>query len=100
MRQRADGVQIDSTGQTLTDQRRIDALVHGHAAERLGRILVELDAAVVANGDLLAPIEQRRGEIGAEATHRDHLGTAIRSEERRGGKECVSKWRSRWSPYP
>src|SRR3546814_16901233 len=23
-----------------------------------------------------------------------------RSEERRGGKECVSKRRSRWSPYP
>src|SRR3546814_6063079 len=22
-----------------------------------------------------------------------------RSEERRVGKECVSKWRSRWSPY-
>src|SRR3546814_17634360 len=22
-----------------------------------------------------------------------------RSEERRGGKECVSPWRSRWSPY-
>src|SRR3546814_12374701 len=25
--------------------------------------------------------------------------TSNRSEERRGGKECVSKWRSRWSPY-
>src|SRR3546814_15147653 len=24
---------------------------------------------------------------------------AIRSEERRGGKECVSTCRSRWSPY-
>src|SRR3546814_16670611 len=23
----------------------------------------------------------------------------IRSEERRVGKECVSTWRSRWSPY-
>src|SRR3546814_18012788 len=100
MRQRTDGVQIDSTGQTLTDQRRIDAFVNSHAAERLGRILVELNAAVVANGDLLAPIEQRRGEIGAEATHRDNLGTAIhRSEERRVGKECVSTCRSRWSPY-
>src|SRR3546814_5854122 len=26
-------------------------------------------------------------------------GTAIRSEERRVGKECVSTCRSRWSPY-
>src|SRR3546814_15801469 len=25
--------------------------------------------------------------------------TALRSEERRVGKECVSKCRSRWSPY-
>src|SRR3546814_11313401 len=24
----------------------------------------------------------------------------LRSEERRGGKECVSTCRSRWSPYP
>src|SRR3546814_19875771 len=29
--------------------------------------------------------------IGSEAVSR-------RSEERRGGKECVSTWRSRWSP--
>src|SRR3546814_18806508 len=28
---------------------------------------------------------------------RDHA--AFRSEERRGGKECVSTCRSRWSPY-
>src|SRR3546814_20475584 len=26
--------------------------------------------------------------------------TALRSEERRVGKECVSTCRSRWSPYP
>src|SRR3546814_15787308 len=35
--------------------------------------------------------------------HRDHRGRhhrpAIRSEERRGGKECVSTCRSRLSPY-
>src|SRR3546814_18647957 len=27
-------------------------------------------------------------------------GMALRSEERRVGKECVSTCRSRWSPYP
>src|SRR3546814_14195555 len=26
-------------------------------------------------------------------------GREFRSEERRVGKECVSTWRSRWSPY-
>src|SRR3546814_11873833 len=33
---------------------------------------------------------------GARSTHPGGLG---RSEERRGGKGCVSKCRSRWSPY-
>src|SRR3546814_13850347 len=26
-------------------------------------------------------------------------GGGVRSDERRVGKECVSRWRSRWSPY-
>src|SRR3546814_16728643 len=30
---------------------------------------------------------------------RQHHRVADRSEERRGGKECVSKCRSGWSPY-
>src|SRR3546814_15414561 len=33
------------------------------------------------------------------ATALEHAGAAARSEERRGGKECVSTCRSRWSPY-
>src|SRR3546814_17713632 len=28
------------------------------------------------------------------------VGFGQRSEERRGGKECVRTFRSRWSPYP
>src|SRR3546814_3158176 len=30
---------------------------------------------------------------------RERRATQLRSEERRGGKECVSTCRSRWSPY-
>src|SRR3546814_14434026 len=30
---------------------------------------------------------------------KDKRGRTMRSEERRVGKECVSKCRSRWSPY-
>src|SRR3546814_83038 len=37
-------------------------------------------------------------EILAVANHRARAD-AIRSEERRVGKECVSTCRSRWSPY-
>src|SRR3546814_12467097 len=47
------------------------------------------------------------GPIGAAQYVADRLYEAAdgpqpdqRSEERRVGKECVSKGRSRWSPYP
>src|SRR2546426_12635648 len=36
-----------------------------------------------------------RSQPPSRATRREHLRTPIRSEERRVGKEC----RSRWSPY-
>src|SRR3546814_10544411 len=36
---------------------------------------------------------------GARDDHRLHPALLLRSEERRGGKECVSTCRSRWSPY-
>src|SRR3546814_11546734 len=35
----------------------------------------------------------------AALMHSLHPSTALRSEERRVGKECVSTCRSRWSPY-
>src|SRR3546814_20885893 len=38
------------------------------------------------------------GQIALPAIHDGNA--SIRSEERRVGKECVSKCRSRWSPYP
>src|SRR3546814_17574828 len=55
----------------------------------------------------LAPFYTRRaqwafsviGGITRPVTRSLLLGL-LRSEERRGGKECVSTGRSRWSPYP
>src|SRR3546814_8967357 len=38
---------------------------------------------------------EREAEVGER---RRHHGQALRSEERRVGKECVSTCRSRWSP--
>src|SRR3546814_12518743 len=49
------------------------------------------DAAVRARGDELP---QRLGAV-IEAG----VGRRRRSEERRVGTECVSTWRSRWSPF-
>src|SRR3546814_3849702 len=42
----------------------------------------------------------RQQMVGADIVATDSREcTAIRSEERRVGKECVSTCRSRWSPY-
>src|SRR3546814_8040631 len=38
-------------------------------------------------------------QIGPGARPRRAFDEALRSEERRVGKECVSTCRSRWSPY-
>src|SRR3546814_19150573 len=47
----------------------------------------------VLEGDELA--RDIRGQIGDTLTRQP----GVRSEERRVGKECVSKCRSRWQPY-
>src|SRR3546814_310170 len=45
-------------------------------------------------------VEQREGELQRDEDAGGEGGdTPERSEERRVGKECVSKCRSRWSPY-
>src|SRR3546814_16698076 len=45
-----------------------------------------------AAGSVLGVLRQLGGGDG-------HLAHLLRSEERRGGKECVSTCRSRWWPY-
>src|SRR3546814_19338424 len=77
---------------------------HGHPAQRMddaARLLQYLDE--LATVDRVAP------ELGIDASagmphgtqclrrHADDL-RSFRSEERRVGKECVSKGRSGWSP--
>src|SRR3546814_17244720 len=48
-------------------------------------------------GVLAAARRNRAADVGVMGF--TQLGIAIRSEERRVGKECVSTCRSRWSPY-
>src|SRR3546814_2540024 len=47
--------------------------------------------------------QQRRHEVAflalAQPDDLRIVGGSLRSEERRVGKECVSTFRSRWSPY-
>src|SRR3546814_19914520 len=76
----------------------------------LAGLVVQDDDFVVRVGRLLqdrvdAACKQIQAIPGRDqqAHQRRGLGNAIRdprSEERRVGKECVSKCRSRWSPYP
>src|SRR3546814_15004524 len=45
-------------------------------------------------------LEPGEGQIRALITHGSNLAHIMRSEERRGGTECVSTCRSRCCPYP
>ena len=50
------GLQGNRAGQALADEAGIRSFVNDDAADELGRILIELDAAVVARAHLLAAI--------------------------------------------
>ena len=74
--QRANGVHIQGAGQTLSDQTGFRCLINGHAADQFGRILIELDTAIVAGADDLATVEQRGGKIRRESAYADDLRAA------------------------
>src|SRR3546814_13852647 len=63
-----------------------EAIRRGDGGHDTGRVAGGADAFASAND---------RGARGAKL----RSGSAIRSEERRGGNECVSTGRIRWSPY-
>ena len=73
--ERAHGAHVHGARQALADQRRIRGLVDGHASHQLGRVLVELDAAVVAGAHQFAAVERGGGEVRRQAAHADHLRT-------------------------
>src|SRR3546814_20797661 len=45
-------------------------------------------------------VDLRLDVVPFQVAQRADLDLAVRSEERRVGKECVSTCSSRWSPYP
>src|SRR3546814_5589560 len=63
---------------------------------RLSSEGVEADMVEIGGGEGAVPIRRPAPRPVVEALRGDG---DIRSEERRVGKECVSTWRSRWSPY-
>src|SRR3546814_8452598 len=63
-----------------------------------GRAMVQVGIVFFGLGFIvLSQIDTLAGFYGAILLLA--LGTSMRSEERRVGKECVSTCRSRWSPY-
>src|SRR3546814_12584128 len=79
------------------------------ASARLRRQLDLLDRPRLPLGGLAADVLRREAveQAVVRRMHRDKLALQMRrafadldrSEERRVGKECVRKCRSRWSPY-
>src|SRR3546814_16718695 len=84
-----------------------EALGHLHQPQRLAVALRARHAEVAAHlglgvAALLVADDHHAAAVDAAEAADDGgvvgLG-AVRSEERRVGKECVSPFRSRWSPY-
>src|SRR3546814_21112247 len=93
-------------GRRLADRRRRFGLALRRIAEVTDRANVQrTDGLDVMRGQPvqeIGPIEPARAHAAAVggliATEVAEVG-GTRSEERRGGKECVSSCRSRWAPY-
>src|SRR3546814_12930535 len=72
----------------------------GQRQQGLDRALAE---AALAHDDGAVMVLERAGDDlggrGAAGVDQHDDRKAVRSEERRVGKECVSTCRSRWSPY-
>src|SRR3546814_14573317 len=82
---------------------RVDDLVVHRAAMLRMRVQHERDRGVAFLRMQVAAFDASLGTVDDDLGHRilmtDRGAVAGRSEERRVGKECVSKCRSRWSPY-
>src|SRR3546814_15283326 len=67
--------------------------------QRKVRILATLGPAS-ANPAMIAELHRAAaGAFRVNMSHGDHQGHAKRPEDRRVGKEALSTWRFRWSPY-
>src|SRR3989454_7364133 len=92
----------DADGNEYTDfMMSFGALIHGHAHPKLVEVVSQAMAegshfASATSAEVEAAERFRRMVLSAEAVRFTNTGSeATRSEERRVGKEC----RSRWSPY-
>src|SRR3546814_12917145 len=78
-------------GEDVEDNRRAGIADMGPAIDRRA---ADVHRHALRVGGLERPLLARHRVVKADRGH------SARSEERRVGKECVSTFRSRWSPYP
>ena len=64
------------------------------ADSKIKVLALDLDGTLTNDEKIVTP--RTRAALDAAAAQG---ATIVRSEERRVGKECASKCRSRWSPY-
>src|SRR3546814_15075998 len=66
-----------------------------------GKFALEREVTNFIGSTALEAARNQEAHADAVARHGDIMNRreAVRSEERRVGKECVSTCRSRWSPY-
>src|SRR3546814_11924885 len=96
---------LTAFGMTFFSNRAADG-GHGSVGRRGGSAAAEFRlAAFEERARAFAHVVggEHQAELRGLVLHRfvqGAVGAAVRSEERRVGKECVSTCRSRWSPYP
>src|SRR3546814_19618587 len=78
---------------------RVRAVGPGHCPELEFSMLRKLMLAGLAATTLITAACNTIAGVGRDVESVGETVTAVRSEERRVGKECVSTCRYRWSPY-
>ena len=71
----------------------------GQAGRAVVRDLLEHGYDVAATDIAVSEADRFEGMLRADLTDYGQALEALRSEERRVGKECMVQCRSRWSPY-
>src|SRR5215813_9830865 len=85
-RERLDGLEVHRAGQTLAHERGVRGLVNLYGVDEFGRILVELDAAVLAARSLFATHESGAAEVRREAADGDEVGATVGALRRKAGQ--------------
>src|SRR3546814_18868409 len=92
----------DDTALTLSQKGRgnpFDPANYGELVKPGGLVeIVELSPLTLAERRIYNLLIANAWERNSEPVINRLAKTALRSEDRRGGKEWVSTWRSRWSP--